>query len=886
MIDYLQPNLKAMKYITRIATTLFILLSTPLFVQANSFTDVPEEHIFAQTLEAIGGEIIRGYADGTAKLDQRITREEAIVMAARLAYSDEEMDACDENQIPFSGYSDWAENAICILYENGQLTGDDATGELRPQEFVNLAEINALLVRVAGIEPVNTGGNEPWFAGNIRATEELLHTSFTDFNSDATRGQFAEMLKRYQLEETDELHTTYEKLSEPLAQVDSCQELAGLVRDAAKQERYSIRGDLGGGGMFFGDVMMEDVMMMDSAVMELEEAAPSAALVKTGGGDRSFSETNIQVQGVDEADIVKTDGEHIYTAQEGVVKIIRAMAPSEMEELAHLQFDDFWPREMYLHQEGSKQYLVLAGGGKDGGFFAEPAIMDEARIWPGFGNTTHVKILDVTEPTQPATMHSFSFEGSLAASRLLVEEGKAYFITNNYYNFWGLDVNELDELKGEELLPMVQEGSGEEAKSAPALSCDDVSYLKGFYNPQSLMVTAIELESGDLESQMILGASSQTLYMSLNNLYLTQQSWDHLIYSDFAPEFDRSSTRIFKLPLSLDQKAKSAQVPGWLLNQFSLSEYDGHLRVATTEDDRWWTREDSSNGVYVMDEDMEVVGSVTGLAPGERIFSARFMGDRGYLVTFRQVDPLFALDLSDPKNPEVLGELKIPGFSNYLHPFGDDYLIGIGNDADESTGWTRGVKASLFDVSDPENLLEVDNYVFGENGSTPVSYDHKAVLFTENKLGNGEALLAFPLETWGMEPDHPECRSMSIDSCDMAKCTVIPTEPVCEAIEGGGDICTREGEMCESESFSEKQFAGAAVFGVTEEGFELKAQITHDDTDESEKEEYYYVDWRDRIYRALWIEDVLFTLSQGNVWANNLQDLDEVLGQLELSESF
>jgi uncharacterized secreted protein with C-terminal beta-propeller domain len=165
-------------------------------------------------------------------------------------------------------------------------------------------------------------------------------------------------------------------------------------------------------------------------------------------------------------------------------------------------------------------------------------------------------------------------------------------------------------------------------------------------------------------------------------------------------------------------------VQGSLLNQFSMDEFDGNLRVATTE----WNRE-SVNSVYILDRNMNQIGSVENLAPGERIFSVRFMGEMGYVVTFRQVDPLFVLDLSDPENPKVTGELKVPGFSNYLHPISQDVLLGIGQDVDENTGRQQGIKLSLFDVSDSGKPREIGNLILGDSGSyAEVLHNHKALM--------------------------------------------------------------------------------------------------------------------------------------------------------------
>lgn len=178
------------------------------------------------------------------------------------------------------------------------------------------------------------------------------------------------------------------------------------------------------------------------------------------------------------------------------------------------------------------------------------------------------------------------------------------------------------------------------------------------------------------------------------------------------------------------------EVPGYALNQFSMDEQAGYFRIATTKNRTWSEyiedeeEKESYSNLYVLDKDMKIVGSVERLALGERIYSVRFMQDRAYLVTFKQTDPLFVIDLKNPVNPRVLGELKIPGFSNYLHPYDNDYLIGIGKDTKE-TEWggvrTLGLKLSLFDVSDVSDPKEVDTYVMGDAGSDSIALnDHKA----------------------------------------------------------------------------------------------------------------------------------------------------------------
>ena len=297
---------------------------------------------------------------------------------------------------------------------------------------------------------------------------------------------------------------------------------------------------------------------------------------------------------------------------------------------------------------------------------------------------------------------------------------------------------------------------------------------------------------------------------------------------NIAKEIVRRTERtiIHRISISDGEITYEAQgnVPGFVNNQFSISEYDRHLRVSTTTQG-WMIRSylsnvDSQNNVYVLNMDLEIVGSVEDLATGEQIYATRFIGDKCYLVTFKQMDPFFVIDLGDPGNPEVLGELKIPGFSTYLHPYDETHIVGIGRDGGK-------VKISLFDVSDLSNPVELSKYEVEntENswGWTQSSalYEHKAFLFDREKN-----LLVLPI----------------------------------------GDYSKQS----------------AYVFDISvENGIELKGTVTHDLEMQSEETDsddtyYYNYDYGNSIKRTLYIDDVLYTISDNMVKMNNLNALDEI----------
>jgi len=245
-------------------------------------------------------------------------------------------------------------------------------------------------------------------------------------------------------------------------------------------------------------------------------------------------------------------------------------------------------------------------------------------------------------------------------------------------------------------------------------------------------------------------------------------------------------------------------VPGYVLNQFSMDEYDNHFRVATTT----WVNGNSQNNVYVLDMSMDMAGKLENVAPGERIYSARFMGKRCYLVTFRQIDPFFVIDVEKPSKPKVLGYLKIPGFSGYLHPYDDNHIIGVGRE-------NTNVKISLFDVSDVSAPTEMSKYIMkGGWSDTPVLSDHKAFLFDRSR-----ELLVFPVTIQGWEK-YPA-------------------------------------------------WQGACVFSISlSNGIGFKGGISHQEPYPSPLEDDYSV------RRTLYIEDVLYTISNKKIKMNNIEDLE------------
>lgn len=488
-----------------------------------------------------------------------------------------------------------------------------------------------------------------------------------------------------------------------------------------------------------------------------------------------YSTTNIQVAGVDEADIVKCDGRYIYVVSGSKVLIIYAYPAEVARILSEIETSES-PTEIFVN--GNK--LVVLG-------------------------QTFIKVYDISDRENPVLKRDVSFDGSYFNSRLIGDF--VYVIINKYANYW------------DNIVPLPEICHNGKTVTVPAT---EIYYFENVcdycYNFTTIMAINVQNDGADITSATFLTGATKDIFVSLNNIYLTCSG------RGWWPE----KTIIHKISVAgraIEYKCQG-EVPGRVLNQFSMDEYQGYFRIATT------TRWPRVNHVYILGEDLSIVGRLENLAPGERIYSARFIGTRAYLVTFKQVDPLFVLDLSDPTNPRVLGELKIPGYSDYLHPYDETHIIGIGKDTIDagSFAWMQGVKLSLFDVSDPENPREISKYMIGDRGTEwGDSYalsDHRAFLFSRERN-----LLVVPIE-----------------------------------------LAERESSDTSPWTYGIHVWQGAYVFNISlEEGFVLKGRITHSEA--GFKDWGYNSDPRYNVRRSLYIDNVLYTISGGLVKMNNLVDL-------------
>jgi uncharacterized secreted protein with C-terminal beta-propeller domain len=312
------------------------------------------------------------------------------------------------------------------------------------------------------------------------------------------------------------------------------------------------------------------------------------------------------------------------------------------------------------------------------------------------------------------------------------------------------------------------------------------------------------------------------------------------LQADIVKETEKTVVHKINIKDGSIEYKNQGEVPGTVLNQFSMDEYNDYFRIATTSGHVSRGEATSANHVYVLDSNLATVGKLEDLAPGERIYSARFIGDRCYLVTFKKIDPLFVIDLKDPFNPKVLGKLKIPGYSDYLHPYDENHIIGIGKETVEaeegSFAWYQGVKISLFDVSDVEHPKEVSKYNIGDRGTDSYAlHDHKAFLFSKSKN-----LLVIPV---------------LVAEIDEAKYP----------------------EGIQPYTYGDYVWQGVYVFDLTlENGFVLKGKVSHLENDsELIKSGYYYSSPYD-VKRSLYIDGVLYTVSDKMIKMNNLDNMNEV----------
>ncbi len=636
-----------------------------------------------------------------------------------------------------------------------------------------------------------------------------------------------------------------------------------------------------------------------------------------GSGPTDYSETNVQEAGVDEPDIVKTDGEYIYYVQDDALFVVDSWPAGDAALVSEVSLGGY-PHAMFLDGDRLAVFSYVYSG--DYGGTEGDRESGDGGSWKSYART-RVSIIDITDRTSPEVVREVDLDGYYANARMI--DSDIYLITTTWMDMpsalwelawredaglpavdWDATADEVTAARDaarEILLPQVgailagmSEGEllplyrdqvpGADQAPETLLACTDIYRPPHLSYPAVMTVAHIDLADegavgvGSDVSGTGLMSDGWTVYASTENLYIAQTSW--YWYWGWGESTTTTHIHRFALDGADSVYAGSGEVDGWLLSQFAMSEHDGYLRVATTDTSGWgwgWAEDavstDSAesgtsggaasgttakaededlpaNNVFVLqstDGGLEQVGALTGLAPEEQIYAVRFMGDRGYLVTFYQVDPLFTIDLSDPTAPALVGELKVPGYSSYLHPLGDDFLLAIGMDGTED-GAITGLAVSLFDVSDFANptlatkfTLESDDWSYSE-----ALYDHHA--FTYHR-----GVLSFPAYTWSWDGDTGEWDGFS---------GLIALE-VDTGEESGAPALTELGRVDHADLIADSECYYARYYG--------------EDTGYDPCEVDYWYAW---VRRSVVIEDGLYSLSNYGVKVNALTEPETELARV------
>ena len=483
---------------------------------------------------------------------------------------------------------------------------------------------------------------------------------------------------------------------------DAAADGAGVIPHVSSEEElYLALADMNqamsrdmGYGALTGDMMKEEgAVPMDSAPAEDAESSMESTAANNG----DYSQTNLQEVGVDEGDIVKTDGNYIYALYGSTVRIIKAEGEN-LEKISEISLPerDEEVHEMYL--DGNVLNLIATGN---------EASMDEQEEDVYFVDRksyTRVYTYDIHEKETPKLSGYTEQEGYYKTSR---KNGDMLYVFTEYTPIIK------DTQESSTIMPRVSGG---------VMPLEDI-YLTEYADQAGyLVIASVDVKQPEkvVDHKAIVSAADR-FYVSTENIYGISSHYEN----------GRDYTQILKFSYR-DGKIKPAaagDIRGYLNDTFSMNEHEGYLRVVATD----WNNDEELTNLYVLDENLDVYGKIENLAPGESIRSARFLGDIGYFVTFRDTDPLFSVDLSSPKEPKILGELKVTGFSAYLHFYGENKLLGIGNEVDPETGEYKGLKVSMFDISDPSDVKEIDKYVLKDNYHCPGIYNYKAIMINPEK---------------------------------------------------------------------------------------------------------------------------------------------------------
>lgn len=839
----------------------------PMDSQTSVFQDVANDSVNYQAIKYLkDNQIVNGYADGSFQPESFVNRAEFTKMVLNALSG-----APGGKDCFLDVKNEWFAPYVCEAKKLGIVSGYD-NGEFKPGQTISFSESAKILVNAFHLSK-GQDDLSLWYKPFVEglAGKRAIPLSVEFFDEELTRGELSEMLWRVKAGPAVLSSRSYAEINGegPLTGM-SCPELYDRLSTPSSYQSYK-------GG--FTEAMAPTVS--------------DAAMPTTGGGGAGYSTTNVQVAGVDEADIIKNDGKYIYLIKGDTIRIVEAYPSENMQELVKVkmgnQEEGFYPFDMYV----SGDTMVVTGNSYPVYTYDAPAesssVTESTLIRPYYNtNRTRTYILDIMDRKNPKVTRTLEFEGNYTTSRKIGDT--VYLVLNVYPNLYPVPYSYQSDptapaaVSPEQVMPLFKDSK--DGVDKPLVNCGEVVILPKEPAQNLVMVAAVPLKDPQREvARKVMVASSENVYVSTHNLYLTATDWS----GGYKIAQDTQSTAIYKFSLADNAVQLSAQgrVKGRVLNQFSMDEQGDYFRIATnyqgsdmSTDWQWQSR----NNLYVLDASLSLVGAVEDLAPGETIYAARFIGNRGYIVTYRQIDPLFVVDLSDPQSPRVAGQLKIPGFSTYLHPYDQNHLIGFGTEVEEPNGnlngdpvrWQnlQGMKLVLFDVTDINHPQAKFTEVIGHTGtSSDVLYNHKALLFDQAKN-----LLAFPITVVEMTED--SCSVHKYSTCP-ASCQKICVPSSC-TIQNGIQICTTDCEGANSCTAYEYPpgktvFQGAYVYSVdAAKGFQLKGKVSHYTPAELEgarTSDYWNADYTKAIQRILYIGENLYTVSQAMIKASNLTTL-------------
>jgi hypothetical protein len=589
-------------------------------------------------------------------------------------------------------------------------------------------------------------------------------------------------------------------------------------------------------------------------------ASDSGNAGEQGAAAPAYSETNQQVSGVDEPDIVKTDGTRIYILH-GTELLVLDAAPPASTSIALEATLEGSPQEMLIHDGKVLAYSAVADPSPTSGDATLPVGSYDAYYYP-YGGFTKETVID-TSGEAARVMRETYVEGSYVSARLhgslargVIRGGfKAPDLYNPNVDLYDAFGNPYDDSV------IAQQLDEWRDRTKTAIAATELSdWLPRRYERVDDAVQAVDPEctrfyvpapggaqfgqtsidtvdladpAAEVPGVIVLGDASQ-VYANQDVLLLAQP--DYWWWAGVADE-ERTALHLFTLDGEQTPYAGSGYAPGAIDDQFSLDEKEGVVRLSTTQ--RRWNEIDgttSTNQVVTMQLDggkLSVLGQSENLAPGETIYSTRFVGDIAYVVTFRQMDPLFAVDVSDPSQPTVLGELEIPGFSDYMHPLDDSHLLTIGRNIDPATQTDLGLLLQIFDVSDPTDPKQTQTYTFTRQGWSAANSDHKAFTYYEQKK-----LLAFPFVSYS---SYPQTSTLELLRVDVGT----GFEPV-----GSIDHSAFAQQGCTA--YNELDYV------------------------------YYECTYPPEVRRGLFIEDAVYSISYGGVLVHDINNLDDPLASIAL----